>query len=77
MTFKDCQRGGAGRCVPNDLNCEVLCFGLSDMTLFLVSLALLGISFGSVLKLCRLRDRMCAYMSVCACVCVCFRTLNY
>ena len=38
-------------CVPGDFYIirEVLCFGLSNITLFRVSLGLLGISFQSVL----------------------------
>ena len=46
MAFKGFQKGGGGMmCVPNDFIWEVLCFGLSDVTLFQMSLGLLGISF--------------------------------
>ena len=60
-------------CVPGDFYIirEVLCFGLSNITLFRVSLGLLSISINGR----RWRDGGCKYISGCArtrvCVCVC------
>ena len=47
MTFKDFQRevGGKGALEDSYLTLEDLCFVLLDVTLFRVSLGLLGISF--------------------------------
>ena len=64
----DFQREGGGMCVPIHFIWEVLSFGLSDITLFQVSLGLLDISFWSI---------MYADWQTGVCVSVCFMTLIY
>ena len=58
-------------CVPNEFIWEVLCFGLSCVTLLQVSLGLLGISFWSLLSCMQIEgEGVCVHKWVCVGLCV-------